>query len=159
MHDVQRDVGFARIVRGMIPRLYAVFFIETMDFLARAGRIGKAQAVLGSMMGIKPFLTLEEGDIVPMEKVRTRQQAIDYMSQHTGSAPETVVSEIERYIVMPGQACAYKIGELKILELREKARQALGEKFDLRQFHNVILKNGAMPLSLLEQVVDRYIRV
>jgi DegV family protein with EDD domain len=66
-----------RIVRGMIPRLYAVFFIETLDYLAQAQRIGKAQAVLGSMLGIKPFLTLEDGDIVPMEKVRTRQQAIE----------------------------------------------------------------------------------
>ena len=66
-----------RIVRGMIPRLYAVFFIETMEFLAKAERIGKAQAVLGAMLGIKPFLTLEDGDIVPMEKVRTRQQAVE----------------------------------------------------------------------------------
>jgi DegV family protein with EDD domain len=66
-----------RIVRGMIPRMYAVFFIETMEFLAKAERIGKAQAVLGAMLGIKPFLTLEDGDIVPMEKVRTRQQAIE----------------------------------------------------------------------------------
>lgn len=66
-----------RVVRGMIPRMYAVFFIETMEFLAKAERIGKAQAVLGSMLGIKPFLTLEDGDIVPMEKVRTRPQAIE----------------------------------------------------------------------------------
>ena len=66
-----------RIVRGMIPRMYAVFFIETMEFLANAERIGKAQAVLGAMLGIKPFLTLEDGDLVPMEKVRTRQQAIE----------------------------------------------------------------------------------
>jgi uncharacterized protein (DUF885 family) len=87
----------------------------------------------------------------------TRQQAIDYMQEHTAQALESVVSEVERYIVMPGQACAYKIGELKLLELRQKARQALGDKFDLRQFHNVILKNGSMPLFLLEQVVDEYI--
>ena len=66
-----------RIVRGMIPRLYAVFFIETMEFLAKAERIGKAQAMLGAMLGIKPFLTLEDGDLVPMEKVRTRPQAIE----------------------------------------------------------------------------------
>jgi DegV family protein with EDD domain len=66
-----------RIVRGMIPRLYAVYFIETMEYLAKAQRIGRAQAVLGSMLGIKPFLTLEDGDIVPMEKVRTRQQAVE----------------------------------------------------------------------------------
>ena len=88
----------------------------------------------------------------------TRQQAIDYMAQHTAQAPETIVSEVERYIVMPGQACAYKIGELKLLELRQKARQALGDKFDLRQFHNVLLKNGSMPLSLLERVVDESIK-
>jgi len=71
----QEDI--VRIVRGMIPRMYAVFFIETMEFLANAERIGKAQAVLGAMLGIKPFLTLEDGDLVPMEKVRTRQQAIE----------------------------------------------------------------------------------
>lgn len=88
----------------------------------------------------------------------TRQQAIDYMQGHTAQALESVVSEVERYIVMPGQACAYKIGELKLLELRQKARQALGDKFDLRQFHDVILKNGSMPLSLLEQVVEEYIQ-
>ena len=87
----------------------------------------------------------------------TRQQAIDYMQQHTAQALEAVVSEVERYIVMPGQACAYKIGELKLLELRQKARQALGDKLDLRHFHDVILKNGSMPLSLLEQVVEAYI--
>jgi DegV family protein with EDD domain len=66
-----------RIVRGMVPRLYAVFFVETMEFLANAERIGKAQAVLGAMLGIKPFLTLEDGDIVPMEKVRNRPQAVE----------------------------------------------------------------------------------
>lgn len=66
-----------KLVRGMVPRLYTVFFIETMEYLAQAGRIGKAQAVLGQMLGIKPFLTLEEGDIVPMEKVRTRAQAVE----------------------------------------------------------------------------------
>ncbi len=88
----------------------------------------------------------------------TREQAIEYMEAHTSSAHETVVSEIERYIVMPGQACAYKIGEIKIVELREKARTALGDRFDLRKFHNVVLKNGGLPLTLLEQVVDRYIQ-
>jgi len=73
--DSQDDI--VRIVRGMVPRLYSVFFTETMDYLAQAGRVGKAQATLGAMLGIKPFLTMEEGDITPMEKVRTRQQAIE----------------------------------------------------------------------------------
>jgi uncharacterized protein (DUF885 family) len=88
----------------------------------------------------------------------TRQQAIEYMEAHSASAHESVVSEIERYIVMPGQACAYKIGMLKMLELREKAKQEMGEKFDLRQFHSLVLKNGSMPLALLERVVERQIR-
>ena len=66
-----------RVVRGMVPRLYGVFFIETMQFLAQAGRVSKAQATLGAMLGIKPFLTMEDGDLVPMEKVRTRAQAVE----------------------------------------------------------------------------------
>jgi len=87
----------------------------------------------------------------------TREQAIEYMEAHTASAHESIVSEIERYIVMPGQACAYKIGEIKMVELRDKARKGLGDKFDLRKFHNVVLKNGSMPLNILERVVDAYI--
>ncbi len=87
----------------------------------------------------------------------TREQAIEYMEAHTASAHESVVSEIERYIVMPGQACAYKIGEIKMVELRDQARQALGDKFDLRRFHDVVLRSGSMPLGILEQVVDEYI--
>ena len=79
------------------------------------------------------------------------------MEAHTASAHESIVSEIERYIVMPGQACAYKIGEIKMVELRDKAKKALGDKFDLRKFHDVVLKNGAMPLNILERVVDAYI--
>jgi uncharacterized protein (DUF885 family) len=87
----------------------------------------------------------------------TREQAIRYMRQTTGMAQTDVEAEIERYIVMPGQACAYKVGMLKILELRERTRQQLGTKFDLRDFHDAVLKNGAMPLDVLEQVVNDYI--
>lgn len=87
----------------------------------------------------------------------TREEAIDYMVENTGMPTTDVTSEIERYIVMPGQACAYKIGMLKILELREIAKQELGSKFDLRTFHNVILKNGQLPLDILETVVLEYI--
>ncbi len=89
----------------------------------------------------------------------TREQAIEYMEGHSAQAHESVVSEIERYIVMPGQACAYKIGEIKIVALRERARKALGSKFDLRRFHDVVLKNGSLPLQLLERVVEEYIRL
>ena len=67
--------------------------------------------------------------------------------------------EIDRYILWPGQACAYKVGELKILELREKAKKELKNKFDLKEFHKVILENGAVPLYLLEDIVDEYIEV
>jgi uncharacterized protein (DUF885 family) len=78
----------------------------------------------------------------------TRQQAIDY-----GIPPH----EVERYVVMPGQACSYKIGMLKILGLREKARRELGEKFSIKEFHNAVLRAGTVPLAVLETVVDDYI--
>ncbi|BAO44543.1 DUF885 domain-containing protein [Thiolapillus brandeum] len=87
----------------------------------------------------------------------TREQAIAYMKDKTGMPETDVVAEVERYLVMPGQALAYKIGMLKILELRDKARTRLGKRFDIRKFHKVILKNGALPLPLLEQQVDAYI--
>jgi DegV family protein with EDD domain len=66
-----------RLVRGLIPRVYVVFFSENLEYLERGGRIGEAQALLGTMLGIKPFLTLEDGDIQPMEKVRTREEALE----------------------------------------------------------------------------------
>ena len=94
---MQDDI--VRIVRGMIPRMYAVFFIETMEFLANAERIGKAQAVLGAMLGIKPFLTLEDGDLVPMEKVRTRQQAIEKLVEFV-----VEFSNIEHLAILQGSA-------------------------------------------------------
>lgn len=87
----------------------------------------------------------------------TREEAIEYMTANTGMPQSDVVAEIERYIVMPGQACAYMIGKLKILELRERAQQELGERFDLAEFHRVVLENGAVPLALLEELVNRYI--
>lgn len=87
----------------------------------------------------------------------SREQAIDYMTANTGNPESDVVAEIERYFVMPGQATAYKIGMLKILELRERAREALGEKFDIRAFHDTVLGDGDMPLEILERKVDDWI--
>ncbi|MEO6348690.1 MAG: DUF885 domain-containing protein [Aquaticitalea sp.] len=87
----------------------------------------------------------------------TREQAIDYMVENTGMTTSDITSEIERYIVMPGQACAYKIGMMKILELRERAKKELGNRFDLKIFHDVVLKNGAVPLTILEEIVQKYI--
>lgn len=87
----------------------------------------------------------------------TREQAIAYMTDKTGMGAKEVKSEIERYIVAPGQACAYKVGMLKIQELRARAQQELGAKFDQREFHDAVLKNGALPLDILEEQVNQYI--
>ena len=87
----------------------------------------------------------------------TREQAIDYMEASTGMPEGDVVIEIERYLVQPGQALAYKIGMMKILELRGRAKSALGSRFDLREFHDVVLRNGALPLAILERVVEDYV--
>jgi uncharacterized protein (DUF885 family) len=84
----------------------------------------------------------------------TREEAIDYLVENTPNPRGDAVNAIERYIAMPGQATAYMIGKLKIMELREKARQALGEDFDIRAFHDEVLKDGPVPLSLLERKVD-----
>jgi uncharacterized protein (DUF885 family) len=87
----------------------------------------------------------------------SRRQAIDYMVSVTGMSESDVTTEVERYMSNPGQACAYKVGQLKILELREKARTALGARFDLKAFHRVVLENGAVPLTVLERLVDDWI--
>lgn len=87
----------------------------------------------------------------------TREQAIDYMREKTGMPEGDVVAEIERYLVWPGQALAYKVGMNHILALREQAQAALGDKFDIRRFHNVVLTGGAMPLTLLSRRVEAWI--
>jgi uncharacterized protein (DUF885 family) len=87
----------------------------------------------------------------------TRQQAIDWMTERTGIARDDVISEVDRYYVWPGQALGYKIGQLKLVELRERARKALGERFDLRRFHMAVLDHGAVPLNVLEQLLDEWI--
>jgi len=87
----------------------------------------------------------------------SREQAIQYMESVTGMAPSDVTAEVERYVVWPGQACAYKIGMKTILGLREQAKADLGAKFDIKQFHALVIENGAMPLWLLQKNVDRWI--
>ena len=87
----------------------------------------------------------------------TREQAITYMLDNTGMGEGDVTAEIERYFVAPGQALAYKAGMIKILALREKAKKELGDKFKLSEFHDEVLIHGALPLSLLERVVDDWI--
>ena len=87
----------------------------------------------------------------------TRQQAIDFMASNTALSMHEVTTEIDRYIGWPGQAVSYKIGELKIRELRKRAENELGDKFNIRDFHDKILENGSIPLRTLELIIDKYI--
>lgn len=91
------------------------------------------------------------------DKKWTREEGIDFYVTNTPNAKSDAVKMVERHIVMPSQATAYKIGMNKILELREKARSELGEKFDIREFHDVVLSRGPVPLNILEQFVNDYI--
>jgi uncharacterized protein (DUF885 family) len=84
----------------------------------------------------------------------SRDRAREYFALHV---PAQSIAEVDRYIARPGQALAYKLGQLKIVELRRKAEQRLGSKFDVREFHDAVLKNGTLPLDLLEEEIDAYI--
>ena len=87
----------------------------------------------------------------------TRQEAVDYMMENSANSEGDIRAEIDRYIVWPGQATAYKIGMIRIEELRAEAERALGEAFDIREFHDVILANGSVPLPVLDELVDAWI--
>ena len=82
---------------------------------------------------------------------------MDFFHDNTSLSEGNIRSEVDRYISWPGQALAYKLGELKIWELRRIAEQELGERFDLREFHDVVLGDGAVPLAMLEDIVLRYV--
>jgi uncharacterized protein (DUF885 family) len=84
----------------------------------------------------------------------SRERAREYFTEH---APSQSLAEVDRYIARPAQALAYKLGELEIKRLRRKAEQALGSRFDVRDFHDAVLRNGALPLDLLEPQIDGYI--
>ena len=87
----------------------------------------------------------------------TRERAIDYMLANTALGATDAVAEVERYIAMPGQALTYKLGELKIKELRARAQKELGPRFDVRQFHRALLDSGSLPLEVLDAKLNRFI--
>jgi uncharacterized protein (DUF885 family) len=87
----------------------------------------------------------------------TKEEAINYFAAHSLAPIESIVAEINRYLVIPGQATSYKIGMLKIMELRERSQEALGEDFDIREFHDVVLSGGALPLDILDRRINNYI--
>ena len=87
----------------------------------------------------------------------SREDAIEYFQQNSLLSELDIVKEVERYVTNPGQAVSYKIGQLKIMELRQRAEAALGEDFDVRDFHAVVLADGAVPLDVLEANVDAWI--
>ena len=87
----------------------------------------------------------------------TRQQVLDYMYENSAVAEARAVSEAERFMAIPGQALAYKVGQLKMLAIRANAEERLGDKFDVKAFHTEVLKDGALPLSMLEAKIDRWV--
>ena len=87
----------------------------------------------------------------------TRQEAIDFFTANAAKTEQDIINEIDRYLVMPGQALAYKIGQLKILELKNKAKKQLGDDFDIKEFHHAVLSQGALPLAVLEENIETYL--
>ncbi|KAF0183305.1 MAG: hypothetical protein FD163_2422 [Hyphomonadaceae bacterium] len=132
--------------------LYSETLADEMGAYANdaAGRLGYLQ----SMAFRAARLVVDTG---LHHKRWTRQQAIDYMVEATGDTVDSITTEVERYCVWPGQACSYMIGRVEIMALREKAKTELGDKFDLKIFHDKILLEGPMPLAVLAQVIDEWI--
>jgi len=160
--SIQMELKGLPVFRTVVPftafsegwALYAEQLAFEMDFYKNDpfGNLGRLQAEMWRACRLVTDAGIHY-------KKWTREEAIKYMIDHTGLSESEVITEVERYIVMPGQACAYKIGMMKILELREKAKQQLGASFDLREFHRVVLENGDVPLDVLEANVEEYIKL
>jgi len=123
-----------------------------------AGGVPTASAVLGDVVSVL------QGAVVKAKKLKARTEAVDvvngiqqYDSIYGRFPVSAATTEVERYCVWPGQACGYMIGKLTFLRLRDKANAALGPRFDIRKFHDAVLLSGALPLAVLEKVVDDFI--
>ena len=88
----------------------------------------------------------------------SRDEAIAFFKENAAKTEQDIINEVDRYLVMPGQALAYKIGQMKIMQLKDKSMALLGDKFDIKEFHHVILGEGALPLDILEEKVNEYIQ-
>jgi uncharacterized protein (DUF885 family) len=157
--SIAQELTGVPIFRSMVPftaymegwALYAEQLAGEMGYLADPhDKLGQLQGEIWRSVRLVVDTGLHA-------KRWTREQAIEYMVANAGMAENTALNEVERYLVAPGQALAYKVGMLKILALREKAKSTLGARFDLREFHDEVLKNGALPLTLLERQIDAYI--
>ncbi|HWD49456.1 MAG TPA: DUF885 family protein [Rhizomicrobium sp.] len=147
---IRKVSGFTAYVEGWA--LYSEQFADEMGMYADDpwGRIGYMHDAM--FRGVR--LVVDSG----MHAMKwSREKAVKYYTDTLGDLDASAITEVERYCVWPGQACAYMVGKLHILKLREKAKQTLGAKFDIRQFHKAILVCGAVPLAVLDKVVDRYI--
>jgi uncharacterized protein (DUF885 family) len=159
------QIAIAMELEGMpLIRRFSLFTAYVEGWALYAERVAWEQGLLPAPADNIGRLTAELFRAVRLvvdtgihHKRWTREEAIQYMLANTGMAESDVIAEVERYIVMPGQATAYKVGMMKILELRQRAMDTLGDHFDIRDFHDVVLKNGAVPLDILERIVDAYI--
>jgi len=158
------QMAFSQKIRGLPTFRRTYFFNAYVEgwamYAERLGALLNSEDPLSSLGRLQALLWRAARLVVDTgihEKQWTREEAIAYMVEKTGLPERDVITEVERYIVMPGQACAYMIGYLKIIDLRQKAEATLGDAFDLKAFHDVILSSGSLPLTLLEKVVNDYI--
>lgn len=148
---LRRDMGFTGHIEGWA--LYAERLAKEMELYANDpyGDLGRLQmeAFRAARLVVDTGLHANRWGF---------DQAVDTMVENTGRPRAAMQAEVARYVSIPGQATAYYVGFLKVLELRERAQNALGNRFDLKEFHNVLLVNGTVPLDVLEQLVDAYIQ-
>jgi len=147
--EFRRHIGYSAFVEGWA--LYAESFGEDLgmykDHYSKFGQ-------LSYEMWRAVRLVVDTG---MHSKGWTRQQAIDFFRENTGKTDQDITVEVDRYIVWPGQALAYKLGQLKIRELRTRAEKTLGNEFAIRSFHDAVLEEGAMPLDILEAHMDAWL--